>query len=115
MLALRLGCENGYLLNVIGLLVLGGVSTPTAINIGLFLCHKFDDIAASIDVQTLAVNNVFLLCFAYLIYTIQIDMEMIFAWSVRSKNISNILLSNLVALAKGGILFYLFRYGFAFR
>lgn len=73
----QLGSEKKVLLNIIGLLVLGGVSTPIASNIGSFLCHKLDDFVASVDVQTLAVNNMFLLFFVYLIFTIQTSMAMI--------------------------------------
>lgn len=71
------------------------------------LCAKFAATA-------LAVDNSYLLYSAYLVFAMQLGFAMLCAGSVRAKNTMNIMLTNVLDAAAGGISYYLFGYGFAF-
>lgn len=70
-------------------------------------CYKFTATA-------LAVDNSYLLYSAYLVFIMQLGFAMLCAGSVRAKNTMNIMLTNVLDAAAGGISYYLFGYGFAF-
>ncbi|KAL2607738.1 hypothetical protein R1flu_026311 [Riccia fluitans] len=108
------GCANGGLSNLTEFLTAGGASNASAEAVGTFLCGRFDEISTTLAAHTLAVNNTFLLFSAYLVFSMQIGFAMLCAGSVRAKNTMNIMLTNVLDAAAGGISFYLFGYGFAF-
>ncbi|KAJ6379958.1 hypothetical protein OIU76_016589 [Salix suchowensis] len=72
-----------------------------------YLCSQFSDTAY-------AVNNTYLLFSAYLVFAMQLGFAMLCAGSVRAKNTMNIMLTNVLDAAAGGLSYYLFGYAFAF-
>lgn len=87
------------------------ISTP---NVSDFLCSKLGDIDARLAATNLAVDNSYLLFSAYLVFVMQLGFAMLCAGSVRAKNTMNIMLTNVLDAASGGISYYLFGFGFAF-
>ncbi|VVB04418.1 unnamed protein product [Arabis nemorensis] len=69
--------------------------------------NKFTDVAYAID-------NTYLLFSAYLVFAMQLGFAMLCAGSVRAKNTMNIMLTNVLDAAAGGLFYYLFGYAFAF-
>ncbi|GLJ22157.1 hypothetical protein SUGI_0416270 [Cryptomeria japonica] len=61
-----------------------------------------------------AINAVYLLFSAYLVFTMQLGFAMLCAGSVRAKNTMNIMLTNVIDAATGGVFYYLFGFAFAF-
>ncbi|XP_048236306.1 uncharacterized protein LOC8258661 [Ricinus communis] len=79
-----------------------------------YLCSQFTTIANQISDTTYAVNNTYLLFSAYLVFAMQLGFAMLCAGSVRAKNTMNIMLTNVLDAAAGGLSYYLFGYAFAF-
>ncbi|KAI9078749.1 hypothetical protein K1719_039207 [Acacia pycnantha] len=71
------------------------------------ICNQFSD-------TTFAVDNTFLLFSAYLVFSMQLGFAMLCAGSVRAKNTMNIMLTNVLDAAAGGLFYYLFGFAFAF-
>ncbi|XP_054805292.1 ammonium transporter 1 member 1-like [Prosopis cineraria] len=71
------------------------------------ICSTFND-------TTFAVDNTFLLFSAYLVFSMQLGFAMLCAGSVRAKNTMNIMLTNVLDAAAGGLFYYLFGFAFAF-
>ncbi|XP_078427762.1 ammonium transporter 1 member 2-like [Wolffia australiana] len=95
----------------------GNVSTAMA----SFICGRFDNISAQLEAVAAqltdagsAVDTTFLLFSAYLVFAMQLGFGMLCAGSVRAKNTMNILLTNLLDAAAGGIFYYLFGFALAF-
>ncbi|KAJ3680747.1 hypothetical protein LUZ60_015236 [Juncus effusus] len=63
---------------------------------------------------TEAINTVYLIFSAYLVFVMQLGFAMLCAGSVRAKNTMNIMLSNVVDALVGTISYYLFGFAFAF-
>ncbi|GAB2302911.1 Thioredoxin amt13 [Dionaea muscipula] len=61
-----------------------------------------------------SINTVYLLFSAYLVFIMQLGFAMLCAGSVRAKNATNIMLSNVVDAVVGSISYYLFGFAFAF-
>jgi len=61
-----------------------------------------------------AVNNLFVLVSAFLVFFMQAGFALLCAGSVRQKNAQNILLKNVLDACAGAISFYLFGYGIAY-
>lgn len=61
-----------------------------------------------------AINAVYLLFSAYLVFSMQLGFAMLCAGSVRAKNTMNIMLTNVIDAAIGGVFYYLFGFAFAF-
>ncbi|KAL3675395.1 hypothetical protein R1sor_025343 [Riccia sorocarpa] len=97
-----------------GLLTSGGFSNETSDEFTKFVCSRFDDISSTLSTHGLAVDNTFLLFSTYLVFSMQIGFAMLCAGSVQAKNALNIMLTNVLDAAAGGISFYLFGFGFAF-
>jgi Amt family ammonium transporter len=89
-------------------------TTATAAGLSNFLCSKFDAASSQMDATTLAVDNTFLLFSAYLVFAMQLGFAMLCAGSVRAKNTMNIMLTNVLDAACGGISYYIFGFAFAF-
>ncbi|KAG6542015.1 hypothetical protein Mapa_016578 [Marchantia paleacea] len=106
------GCVEGDLASLTGLLTAAGLSNASFI--GEFMCGKFADVTSSLSTHTLAVDNIYLLFSTYLIFSMQIGFAMLCAGSVRAKNTMNIMMTNVLDAAAGGISFFLFGFGFAF-
>lgn len=61
-----------------------------------------------------AIDTTYLLFSAYLVFAMQLGFAMLCAGSVRAKNTMNIMLTNVLDAATGGISYYLFGYAFAY-
>ncbi|CAD5174981.1 unnamed protein product [Musa acuminata subsp. malaccensis] len=72
-----------------------------------YICNQFVDAGYAID-------NTYLLFSAYLVFAMQLGFAMLCAGSVRAKNTMNIMLTNVLDTAAGGIFYYLFGFAFAF-
>ncbi|MBA0681558.1 hypothetical protein Goari_023354 [Gossypium aridum] len=72
-----------------------------------YICRKFSD-------ASYAVDNTYLLFSAYLVFSMQLGFAMLCAGSVRAKNTMNIMLTNVLDAATGGLFYYLFGFAFAF-
>ncbi|KAL2607740.1 hypothetical protein R1flu_026313 [Riccia fluitans] len=107
-------CNEADVINLTGLLTSGGLSNETSDQFTQFICSRFDDISSNLSSHGLAVDNTFLLFSTYLVFSMQIGFAMLCAGSVRAKNAMNIMLTNVLDAAAGGISFYLFGFGFAF-
>ncbi|MQL81335.1 hypothetical protein Taro_013785 [Colocasia esculenta] len=86
-----------------------------------FICQRFDNISAQFDTVNAAltdaasaVDTTYLLFSAYLVFAMQLGFAMLCAGSVRAKNTMNIMLTNVLDAAAGGIFYYLFGFAFAF-
>ncbi|KAE8723379.1 Ammonium transporter 1 member 1 [Hibiscus syriacus] len=72
-----------------------------------YICNMFRD-------ASYAVDNTYLLFSAYLVFSMQLGFAMLCAGSVRAKNTMNIMLTNVLDAATGGLFYYLFGFAFAF-
>ncbi|KAK6646258.1 hypothetical protein PHAVU_L002132 [Phaseolus vulgaris] len=79
-----------------------------------YLCNQFDSISRKLNDTTYAVDNTYLLFSAYLVFAMQLGFAMLCAGSVRAKNTMNIMLTNVLDAAAGGLSYYLFGFAFAF-
>ncbi|TKY52065.1 Ammonium transporter 1 member 2 [Spatholobus suberectus] len=79
-----------------------------------YLCAQFDAISKKLNDTTYAVDNTYLLFSAYLVFAMQLGFAMLCAGSVRAKNTMNIMLTNVLDAAAGGLSYYLFGFAFAF-
>ncbi|MQM20539.1 hypothetical protein Taro_053561 [Colocasia esculenta] len=75
---------------------------------------QFDTVSAQITDATSAIDSTYLLFSAYLVFAMQLGFAMLCAGSVRAKNTMNIMLTNVLDAAAGGIFYYLFGFAFAF-
>ncbi|XP_047955706.1 ammonium transporter 1 member 2-like [Salvia hispanica] len=92
--------------------LLGGAPNATAA--ATFICSRFDAVSTRLADATLAIDNTYLLFSAYLVFAMQLGFAMLCAGSVRAKNTMNIMLTNVLDAAAGGLSYYLFGYAFAF-
>ncbi|EFJ38422.1 hypothetical protein SELMODRAFT_163770 [Selaginella moellendorffii] len=90
------------------------LSFGLAPNASSALCSKLDFVADRLYATQLAVDNSYLLFSAYLVFAMQLGFAMLCAGSVRAKNTMNIMLTNVLDAACGGISYYLFGFAFAF-
>ncbi|XP_024403228.1 ammonium transporter 1 member 1 [Physcomitrium patens] len=104
------GCAEGDLATIQGFLGAAGNST----GLSEFLCTKLDGIDARLGFTALAVDNTYLLFSTYLVFAMQLGFAMLCAGSVRAKNTMNIMLTNVLDAACGGISYYVFGFAFAF-
>ncbi|PWA58962.1 ammonium transporter 1 member 1 [Artemisia annua] len=84
-----------------------GANTTDAAGAATFICNKLSD-------TTFAVDSTYLLFSAYLVFSMQLGFAMLCAGSVRAKNTMNIMLTNVLDAAAGGLFYYLFGFAFAF-
>lgn len=92
--------------------LLGGTANANAS--AEFICSRFQNTADQFTATTYAVNNTYLLFSAYLVFAMQLGFAMLCAGSVRAKNSINIMLTNVLDAATGGVSHYLFGNTFAF-
>ncbi|KAK7284177.1 hypothetical protein RJT34_18918 [Clitoria ternatea] len=92
--------------------LLGAATNATAA--AEYICARFDAISTKFVDTTYAVDNTFLLFSAYLVFAMQLGFAMLCAGSVRAKNTMNIMLTNVLDAAIGGIFFYIFGFALAF-
>ncbi|XP_022158262.1 ammonium transporter 1 member 2 [Momordica charantia] len=86
-------------------LLLGDSANATAV--ADYICGRFDAVSYAVD-------NTYLLFSAYLVFAMQLGFAMLCAGSVRAKNTMNIMLTNVLDAATGGIFYYVFGFALAF-
>ncbi|XP_059632278.1 ammonium transporter 1 member 1-like [Cornus florida] len=98
-----------------------GPNTTNAAAAAAYICNQFtnvsDNFSAVSDRFTdtnFAVDTTYLLFSAYLVFSMQLGFAMLCAGSVRAKNTMNIMLTNVLDAATGGLFYYLFGFAFAF-
>jgi len=79
-----------------------------------YICGGFNAVANKFIDTSYAVDNTYLLFSACLVFAMQIGFAMLCAGSVRAKNTMNIMLTNVLDAAIGGIFFYVFGFALAF-
>ncbi|KAJ8760410.1 hypothetical protein K2173_015077 [Erythroxylum novogranatense] len=94
--------------------LLSSTTTANSTAAAAYLCSQFTTIANQLSDTSYAVNNTYLLFSAYLVFAMQLGFAMLCAGSVRAKNTMNIMLTNVLDAAAGGLSYYLFGYAFAF-
>lgn len=109
-----LSCSPSELSAFTGLLAGLNSNAQNASLAGQFICSKLGVVSAHMAATSLAVDNTYLLFSAYLVFSMQLGFAMLCAGSVRAKNTMNIMLTNVLDAASGGISYYLFGFGFAF-
>ncbi|KAF8394215.1 hypothetical protein HHK36_020422 [Tetracentron sinense] len=92
--------------------LLSGATNGTAVTD--FICGRFDTVSTKLIDTTYAIDNTYLLFSAYLVFAMQLGFAMLCAGSVRAKNTMNIMLTNVLDAAAGGLFYYLFGFAFAF-
>jgi Amt family ammonium transporter len=91
-----------------------GPNTSDATAAAQYICNVFSDVSNKFADTSHAVNSTYLLFSAYLVFSMQLGFAMLCAGSVRSKNTMNIMLTNVLDAAAGGLFYYLFGFAFAF-
>ncbi|CAI9290556.1 unnamed protein product [Lactuca saligna] len=91
-----------------------GGNTTNADGAAAFICDQFNTISTKFSDTTYAVDSTYLLFSAYLVFSMQLGFAMLCAGSVRAKNTMNIMLTNVLDAAAGGLFYYLFGFAFAF-
>lgn len=81
---------------------------------GDFFCNKLQAVSDQLSATGRAVDTTYLLFSAFLVFAMQLGFAMLCAGSVRAKNTVNIMLTNVLDAAAGGIFYYLFGFAFAF-
>ncbi|KAM6577173.1 hypothetical protein CsatB_029010 [Cannabis sativa] len=79
-----------------------------------FLCGQLNAVSAQLSATTYAIDNTYLLFSAYLVFAMQLGFAMLCAGSVRAKNTMNIMLTNVLDAAAGGLSYYLLGFAFAY-
>ncbi|CAB4267822.1 unnamed protein product [Prunus armeniaca] len=92
--------------------LLGAAANATAA--AQYICGRFDAVSNKFVDTAYAVDNTYLLFSAYLVFAMQLGFAMLCAGSVRAKNTMNIMLTNVLDAATGGLFYYLFGFALAF-
>ncbi|CAB4261911.1 unnamed protein product [Prunus armeniaca] len=100
-----LDCSSGQLAQLLG---------PNNTDAANFICSQFAAVSSKLSDTAYAVDTTYLLFSAYLVFSMQLGFAMLCAGSVRAKNTMNIMLTNVLDAATGGIFYYLFGFAFAF-
>ncbi|KAL7081311.1 hypothetical protein ACP275_14G031800 [Erythranthe tilingii] len=79
-----------------------------------YICGQFSAVSDRFVDTSYAVDSTYILFSAYLVFAMQLGFAMLCAGSVRAKNTMNIMLTNVLDAAAGGIFYYLFGFAFAF-
>ncbi|KAE8668786.1 Ammonium transporter 1 member 1 [Hibiscus syriacus] len=79
-----------------------------------YICNGFDAVSNMFVAATYAIDNTYLLFSTYLVFSMQIGFAMLCAGSVRAKNTMNIMLTNVLDAATGGLSYYLFGFALAY-
>ncbi|GKV39131.1 hypothetical protein SLEP1_g46944 [Rubroshorea leprosula] len=87
---------------------------PNATAAAAYICDQFASVSNKFTDTAYAVDNTYLLFSAYLVFSMQLGFAMLCAGSVRAKNTMNIMLTNVLDAAAGGLFYYLFGFAFAF-
>ncbi|XP_068666861.1 ammonium transporter 1 member 1-like [Aristolochia californica] len=105
-----LTCSTSDLLSLLGPTANSTASSTAA----SYICQRFDAVSSQMSNTAFAINSTYLLFSAYLVFSMQLGFAMLCAGSVRAKNTMNIMLTNVLDAAAGGLFYYLFGFAFAF-
>ncbi|KAL1561658.1 Ammonium transporter 1 member 1 [Salvia divinorum] len=103
-----LDCSAGQLASLLG------ANATDAAAAADYICRRFSAVSDKFTDTSYAVDSTYLLFSAYLVFSMQLGFAMLCAGSVRAKNTMNIMLTNVLDAAAGGIFYYLFGFAFAF-
>ncbi|XP_010433178.1 PREDICTED: ammonium transporter 1 member 4-like [Camelina sativa] len=106
-MAASLSCSASDLIPLLS----GGANATAAAE---YICGRFDTVAGKFTDAAYAIDNTYLLFSAYLVFAMQLGFAMLCAGSVRAKNTMNIMLTNVIDAAAGGLFYYLFGFAFAY-
>ncbi|CAN7014919.1 hypothetical protein IGI04_013363 [Brassica rapa subsp. trilocularis] len=95
-------------------LLSGGANATAAAAAAEFICQRFETVSGKFTDAGYAIDNTYLLFSAYLVFSMQLGFAMLCAGSVRAKNTMNIMLTNVIDAAAGGLFYYLFGFAFAY-
>ncbi|ESQ37202.1 hypothetical protein EUTSA_v10002502mg [Eutrema salsugineum] len=87
---------------------------PNATAAAAYICGQLGTVNNKFTDASYAIDTTYLLFSAYLVFAMQLGFAMLCAGSVRAKNTMNIMLTNVLDAAAGGLFYYLFGYAFAF-
>ncbi|KAJ6333950.1 hypothetical protein OIU78_010951 [Salix suchowensis] len=93
--------------------LLGGAANVTGA--AEYICTRFATVSDHFADTAYAVDSTYLLFSAYLVFAMQLGFAMLCAGSVRAKNTMNIMLTNVLDAATGGLFYYLFRFCLCLR
>ncbi|XP_071928935.1 ammonium transporter 1 member 1-like [Coffea arabica] len=102
------GCSAANLSSFLG----GGATNATAA--AEYICNNFNTVHDRFTDTAFAVDTTYLLFSSYLVFAMQLGFAMLCAGSVRAKNTMNIMLTNVLDAAAGGLFYYLFGFALAF-
>ncbi|XP_075654308.1 ammonium transporter 1 member 1 [Castanea sativa] len=91
-----------------------GPNTTNSTAAATYLCDQFTAVSNKFVDTNYAIDTTYLLFSAYLVFSMQLGFAMLCAGSVRAKNTMNIMLTNVLDAAAGGLFYYLFGFAFAF-
>ncbi|MED6223616.1 Ammonium transporter 1 member 1 [Stylosanthes scabra] len=91
-----------------------GNNSASAAAAANLICNEFAAVSKQYTDTRHAVDSTYLLFSAYLVFSMQLGFAMLCAGSVRAKNTMNIMLTNVLDAAAGGLFYYLFGFAFAF-
>ncbi|CAL5416570.1 hypothetical protein CsSME_00033852 [Camellia sinensis var. sinensis] len=104
----RLNCSADQLAQYLG------SNTTDAAAAASYICGQFAAVSNKFIDTGYAVDSTYLLFSAYLVFSMQLGFAMLCAGSVRAKNTMNIMLTNVLDAAAGGLFYYLFGFALAF-
>ncbi|XP_044485449.1 ammonium transporter 1 member 1-like [Mangifera indica] len=110
-MAASLVCSNAELSQLTSLF---GPNATNANGAASFICDRFLTIDNKFKDAAYAIDSTYLLFSAYLVFSMQLGFAMLCAGSVRAKNTMNIMLTNVLDAAAGGLFYYMFGFAFAF-
>lgn len=103
-----MACSTGDLARFLGANATDATAAATMI------CTAFNATSDRFTDTAFAIDTTYLLFSAYLVFSMQLGFAMLCAGSVRAKNTMNIMLTNVLDAAAGGLFYYLFGFAFAF-
>ncbi|XP_077252771.1 ammonium transporter 1 member 1-like [Tasmannia lanceolata] len=103
-------CSADFLAPLLG----STINHTTATTAAGYICDRFGAVSTRLSDATYAIDTTYLLFSAYLVFAMQLGFAMLCAGSVRAKNTMNIMLTNVLDAAAGGLFYYLFGFAFAF-
>lgn len=105
---MALTCSADQLAPLFGANVTGGLEAAS------YICDQFSAVSNKFVDTNYAIDTTYLLFSAYLVFSMQLGFAMLCAGSVRAKNTMNIMLTNVLDAAAGGLFYYMFGYAFAY-
>lgn len=103
-------CSAEHLATIFG----PNMTNPAVATATDYICSQLSVVSNQLIDTTHAVDFVYLLFFTFLVFAMQLGFAMLCVGSVRAKNKMNIMLTNDLDAAAGGLFYYLFGFAFAY-